>query len=82
MPEQTRHWARRVWKKCPVFPVPPCPSAPLCKSIYCKLAVITRSSFETIFDYKPQILGPKIEEFPFLVHELSEILTALQYKPQ
>ena len=32
-------------------------------------------------DYKPRILGPKIEGFPFLVHKLSVILTALQYKP-
>ena len=28
-------------------------------------------------DFKPQILGPKIEEFPFLVHKSSVILTAL-----
>ena len=27
------------------------------------------------------VLGSKIEEFPFLVNELSVILTALQYKP-
>ena len=32
--------------------------------------------------YKPHILDPKIEEFPCLVHKLSAILTALQYKPQ
>ena len=30
----------------------------------------------------PQILGSKIEEFSCLVHKLSVILTALQYKPQ
>ena len=30
--------------------------------------------------YKPLILGPKIEEFPCLVHKLFIILTALQYK--
>ena len=44
-------------------------------------AIITRSLFETALDYKPQILGPNIEEFPCLVHKLSVILTALQYKP-
>ena len=32
-------------------------------------------------DYKPRILGPKIEEFPCLEHKLSVILTAQQYKP-
>ena len=33
-------------------------------------------------DYKPRILDPKIEEFLCLVHKLSVIITALQYKPQ
>ena len=33
-------------------------------------------------DYKPRILGPKIEGFSCLVHKLSVVLTALQYKPQ
>ena len=37
--------------------------------------------FETALDYKPQILDPKIEEFPCLVHKLSVISTALDYKP-
>ena len=32
--------------------------------------------------YKLQVLGLKNEEFPFLVHKLSVILTALQYDPQ
>ena len=32
--------------------------------------------------FKPQILAPKIEEFPCLVHKLFVILTTLQYKPQ
>ena len=45
-------------------------------------AIKTRSWFETALDYKPQILGPKIEEFSLLVRKLSAILTALQYKPQ
>ena len=31
-------------------------------------------------DYKPQILGPKTEEFPSLAHKLSLILTTLRYK--
>ena len=44
-------------------------------------AIITRSWFETVLDYKPRILGPKIEEFPCLVHNLFVILTALRYKP-
>ena len=42
-------------------------------------AIITRSWFETALDYKPRFLGPKIEEFPILVHKLSVILTDLQY---
>ena len=46
------------------------------------LAIITGSWFETALNYKPQILGSKIEEFPYLVHELSVIATALQYEPQ
>ena len=45
-------------------------------------AIITRSWFETSLDYIPRLLGPKIEEFTFLVHKLSVILTALQSKPQ
>ena len=45
-------------------------------------AIMTRSLFETTLDYKPQILGPKIEEFPSLVQKLSVILTILQFKPQ
>ena len=45
-------------------------------------AIVTRSWFETALDYKSRILGPKIEEFPCLVHKLSVTLTALQYKPQ
>ena len=32
---------------------------------------ITRSWFETILDYKPRILHPKIEEFLCLVYKLS-----------
>ena len=35
--------------------------------------------FEAALDYKPRILGPKIEGFSFLVHKLSVISTALQY---
>jgi hypothetical protein len=45
-------------------------------------AIISRSSFETAFDYKPQILGLKIEEFSCLVHEVSVKSTTLQYNPQ
>ena len=41
----------------------------------------TRSWFETVFDYKLWILGPKIEEFRILVHKLSVRRTTLQYKP-
>ena len=48
--------------------------------MYFTRAIITRSWFETARDYKPQILGPKFEEFPCLLHKLSVILTALQYK--
>ena len=33
-------------------------------------------------DYKPRILGPKIEEFHCLLHKLSVILSSLQYKLQ
>ena len=40
--------------------------------------IITRSRFETVLDYKPWILGSKIEEFTCLVHKMSVILTALQ----
>ena len=43
-------------------------------------SIITRSGFENTL-YKLLLLGPKIEEFPYLVHKLSGILTALQYKP-
>ena len=46
------------------------------------LVIITHSLFEIALDYKPQILSPKIEEFPSLLHKLSVILTALQYKQQ
>ena len=54
-------------------------------SQYCSdvsTAIITHPGFENALDYKPRILGSKIEEFPCLVHKLSVILTALQYKPQ
>ena len=34
-------------------------------------AIISRSRFEAALVYKPQILGLKIEEFPFLVHNWS-----------
>ena len=34
-------------------------------------ATITRSWFVTGLNYKPRILDPKIEEFPYLVHKLS-----------
>ena len=50
------------------------------KDIYRTRAIITGSWFETALDYKPWILDPVIEEFPFLVHKLPVILTALQYK--
>ena len=43
---------------------------------------ITRYWFETALDYKPRILGSKIEEFSCLVHKFSVVLIALQYKPQ
>ena len=33
-------------------------------------------------NYKPRIMGLKMDEFPFIVHKLSVILTALQYKAQ
>ena len=42
-------------------------------------AIITCSSSENALDYKRRILGPNIKEFP-LLHKLSIILTALQYK--
>ena len=45
-------------------------------------AIITRSSFENALICELQILGLQIEEFPILVHKLSVVLTALQYKPQ
>ena len=44
--------------------------------------ILSHSWFETALDYKPQILGPKIEEFHLLVHKLSVMLTGLPYKPQ
>ena len=44
--------------------------------------IITRSRFETVLDYKPWILGSKIEEFPCLVYKLFLIPTALIYKSQ
>ena len=50
--------------------------------MYRTRAIITGSWFETTLDYKPQILGPKIEEFPCLVHKLCVILAAFEYKPQ
>ena len=34
-------------------------------------AIINRSWFEAALVYKPRILGLKIEEFPFLVHNWS-----------
>ena len=40
------------------------------------------TKYKAALDYKPRILGPKIEKFPGLVHKLSVILTSLQYKPQ
>ena len=36
---------------------------------YCTRAIITRSWLLPALDYKPQILVPKIEEFPSLVHK-------------
>jgi hypothetical protein len=48
--------------------------------IYRTCAIIVLSLFETALNYKPKILGYKIEEFPCLVHKLSVILTPLQYK--
>ena len=33
-------------------------------------AIITRSWSETAFGYKPGTLGPKIEDFPFLVQKM------------
>ena len=45
-------------------------------------AIETRSWWLTTLDCKPRILGSKIEEFTLLVHKLSVILTALQYKQQ
>ena len=45
-------------------------------------AIMTRSLFETTLDYKPQILGPKIEEFPSLVQKFCVISTTLKFKPQ
>ena len=54
----------------------------LCKRRYRTHAIITCSWFETAHNYKPPILDPKIEEFPYLVHKLSVTVTALQYKPQ
>jgi len=52
------------------------------KKNYRTRAIITRSGFETALDYKPQILGPTIKEFPCLVHKLPATLSTLQYKPQ
>ena len=42
--------------------------------------MIGRSRFEAALVYKPRILRLKNEEFPYLVHKLSAILTALKYK--
>ena len=40
-------------------------------------SVKNKQTKQPALDLKPQILGPKIEEFSFLVHKLSIILTAL-----
>ena len=40
------------------------------------------TQFETALNYKPQILDPKIEEFPCLLNKFSVTLTTLRYKPQ
>ena len=42
--------------------------------------IIARSLSETALEYKPRILGLKNKEFLFLVHKLSVIQTAPQYK--
>ena len=39
------------------------------QSMYHTRTIITHSLFETALDYKLQILGSKIEEFPCLVHK-------------
>ena len=49
------------------------PSILVSISMYRMRAIITRSWFETSFNYKPRILEQKIKEFPFLVHKLSVI---------
>ena len=41
-------------------------------------AIISRSGFEAALIYKSRILSLKYEELPFLVHKLSETLTALK----
>ena len=41
------------------------------KPRYRTRAIISRSRFEAALVYKPRILGLKIEEFPFLVHNWS-----------
>ena len=46
-------------------------------SIYCTCTITTLSWFETALDYKLRILGPKIEDFPCLLHKLSVTLTTL-----
>ena len=43
----------------------------LCNEIPCTL----RAPLYPVLDYKPQILGFKIEAFPCLVHKMSVILT-------
>ena len=45
---------------------------------YSTCAIITPSWFETALDYKPRIF----EEFPSLLHKLSLILIAFDYKPK
>ena len=37
------------------------------KIVYRMPAIITRSWFETALDYKPEVLGSQIEEFPCLL---------------
>jgi hypothetical protein len=41
-------------------------------------AIIGRSRFEATLVYKPRILSLKNEEFPFLVHKLSAIISRSQ----
>ena len=70
------------WTISKKFSISPKQFGPIKNQYYYHMrAIITRSWFETGLDYNPRILGPKIEEFPCLVHKLSVILTALLYKP-